>query len=131
MTGLERADVLLAVAGGLGVHRADDLCAMPPVAGPMRHSGFRPAKTARRSFRIVAFVPGVADQDELAADIAGRKLGVATTAIVERLSGRGGKSAARVGEDGHGDFHREVCGLSKVSGVEAAAFSDFFELRPQ
>ena len=131
VAGLEGTNVLLTVAGGLGVQGPDDLCAVPPIAGPMRDPGFRTAETAGRPLRMVAFVPGVAHQDQLAADIAGRKLGVATTAIVERLSGRGGKSAARVGEDGHGDFHREVCGLSKVSGVEAAAFSDFFELRPQ
>jgi hypothetical protein len=131
VTGLERPDVLLPVAGGLGIHRTDDLCAVPAVAGPMRDPGFRPAETMRRTFRIVAFVPGIADEDQLAADVAGRKFGIAATAVVERLSGRGGKSAARVGEDSHGDFHREVCGLAKVSGVEAEAFSDFFELRPQ
>ena len=61
---------------------------MPPVAGPMGNAGFRPAEAV--FVRIVAFVPGVADQDELATDVAGRKLGAAAAAIVERLSGCGG-----------------------------------------
>jgi hypothetical protein len=69
MPGLECPDVLLAVTGGLGVHRADDLCAVAPVAGPMRDPGFGTAETVGRSFRIVAFVPGIADQDELFADV--------------------------------------------------------------
>jgi hypothetical protein len=91
VTGLEGADVLLAIAGRLGVQGPDDLCAVPPVAGPMCHAGFRPAKTMRRTFRIVAFVPGVADQDQLAADVAGRKLSVAAATIIELFSGGGGK----------------------------------------
>jgi hypothetical protein len=97
MARLERPDVLLAVAGGLGVQGPDDFGAVAPVAGPMRYACFRPAEAVRRSFRIVAFVPGVADQDELVTDVAGRKLGGAAAAIVERLSGCGGQSAARVG----------------------------------
>jgi hypothetical protein len=85
--GLERPDVLLTVAGGLGVQGPYDLGAVAPVAGPMGHAGFRPAEAAGRAVRIVAFVPGVADQDELAADVAGRKFGGAAAAIVKRLSG--------------------------------------------
>jgi len=104
MAGLERPDVLLTVAGGLGVQGPDDLRAVPPVAGPMGHAGFRPAEAVRRPRWIVAFVPGVADQDELATDVAGRKLGASAAAIVKRLSGCGGKSMAGVGADGHGDF---------------------------
>src|ERR1700677_508584 len=73
IAGLERPDVLLTVAGGLGVQGPDDLGAMPPVAGPMGDAGFRPAEAARRPIGIMAFVPGVADQDELAADVAGGK----------------------------------------------------------
>jgi len=42
----------------------NDLGAVPPVACPMRHAGFRPAETIRRTLRIAAFVPGVADQDQ-------------------------------------------------------------------
>ena len=103
VTGLERPDVLLAVAVGLGVQGPDNLGAVAPVAGPMGHAGFRPAEAVRRTVRIVAFIPGVADQDELAADVAGRKFGGAATAIIERLSGCGGQPAARVANDGHGD----------------------------
>ena len=90
VAGPERPDVLLAVTGGFSVQGPDDLGAMPPVAGPMGNAGFRPAEAAGRTVRIVAFVPGVADQDELATDVAGRKLGAAAAAIVERLSGCGG-----------------------------------------
>jgi hypothetical protein len=95
VAGLEGANVLLAVAGGLGVQRTDDLCAVAPVAGPMRHPGFGAAETVRRSVRIVAFIPGVADQNELAADIAGWKLVRAAAAIVKLLPGRGGGAAGR------------------------------------
>ena len=62
MTGLEGANVLLAIAGGLGVQGSDDLRAMAPIAGPMRDPGFRAAKAVGRSVRIVAFVPGIADR---------------------------------------------------------------------
>jgi hypothetical protein len=62
----------------------------------MCHFGFRPAETVGRPIGIVAFVPGVADQDQQAADIAGRKLGVTAAAIVERLSGCAGEPLARV-----------------------------------
>jgi hypothetical protein len=51
VTGLEGADVLLAVAGGFGVHRADDLCAMAAVAGPMCHAGFGAAILATAGSR--------------------------------------------------------------------------------
>jgi hypothetical protein len=112
VAGLERPDVLLTVAGGLGIQGPDDLGAVPPVAGPMGDAGFRPAEAAGRTVRMVAFVPGVADQDELAADVAGRKLGGAAAAIVERLSGCGGQPAAGV-EDGHGGFHREGWGCRR------------------
>jgi hypothetical protein len=44
VTGLERPDVLLTVAGGLGVQGPADLGAVPPVAGPMGQAGFRPAE---------------------------------------------------------------------------------------
>jgi poly(3-hydroxybutyrate) depolymerase len=64
VAGLERPDMLLPVAGGLGVQGPDDLGAVAPIAGPMRHSGFRAAETAGRPVRIVAFIPGVADQDQ-------------------------------------------------------------------
>jgi hypothetical protein len=104
VTGLERPDVLLAVAVGLGVQGPDNLGAVAPVAGPMGYAGLRPAEAAGRPFRIVALVPGVADQDELATDIAGRKLGGAAAAIVERLSGCGGKPVAGVAHDGYGHF---------------------------
>ena len=60
--------------------------AVAPVARPMGDARFRPAEAAGRPFRFVAFVPGVADEDELAADVAGRKLRSAAAAIVERLS---------------------------------------------
>ena len=106
MAGLKSPDVFLAIAGSLGIQRPDDLCAMPPIARPMGYANLRPAEAVRRPFRIVAFVPGVADQDELATDVAGRKLGGAAAAIVERLSGSGGQSTAGVGaDDGHGDSH--------------------------
>jgi hypothetical protein len=108
VAGLEGPNVLLAIAGGLGVQGPDDLGAMPPVARPMGDAGFRPAEATGRTVRMVAFVPGVADQDELATDVAGRKLGAAAAAIVERLSGCGGKPAAWVGVDGHGDLHVSV-----------------------
>jgi hypothetical protein len=45
VAGLKSPDMLLAVSGGLGVQRPDDLCAVAPVAGAMRHSGFRAAET--------------------------------------------------------------------------------------
>jgi hypothetical protein len=102
VAGLERADVLLAIAGGLGIQRTDDLCAVSAVAGPMRHPGVRAAETMRRPVRIVAFVPGITDQDQLVTDVAGRKLGVAAATIVERLSGCAGEAAAGAEGDGHG-----------------------------
>jgi hypothetical protein len=108
--GLKSPDVLLAVAGGLGVQRPDDLCAVAPVAGPMRYVGFRPAKAMRRTFRIVAFIPGVTDQDQLTADIAGRKLGGTAASIVKGFPGGAGKTAVRVGTKGHGDFPRDNSG---------------------
>jgi hypothetical protein len=110
MAGLKRPDVLLTVAGGLRVQGAHDLGAVPAVTGPMRDAGFGAAEAVGRPFRIVAFIPGVADQDQLATDVAGRKLGGPAAAIVERFSGCGGKPAARVEGDGHGDFHREFGG---------------------
>ena len=64
VAGLERPDVLLTISGGLGVQGPDDLGAMPPIARPMGYANLRPAEAVRRPFRIVAFVPGVADQDE-------------------------------------------------------------------
>jgi hypothetical protein len=86
VAGLERPDVLLTVAGGLGVHGPDDLRAVASVAGPMRHdAGFCAAETTGRTFRIMAFVPGIADQDQLATDVAGRKLGGAAATIVEGI----------------------------------------------
>jgi hypothetical protein len=69
---------------------------MPPIAGPVRYSGFHAAETTGRTVRIVALVPGVADQDELATDVAGWKFGGAAAAIVERFSGGRGEPAARV-----------------------------------
>jgi hypothetical protein len=87
MPRLESADVTLANTRGLGVQGPDDLCSVFPVAVSMRHSGLRPAKAAGRALRIVALVPCVADQDEPAADVAGRKLSVAAAAVVEGLSG--------------------------------------------
>jgi hypothetical protein len=107
VAGLERPNVLLAVAGGLGIQRANDLGAVAPVARPMGDAGFHPAEAAGRPFRFVAFVPGVADQDQLAADVAGRKLGGAAAAIVKRLSGCAGKPMAGVGADGHDDLQHE------------------------
>jgi hypothetical protein len=104
MARLECPDVLLTVAGSLGVHRPHNRGAVAPVAGSVRDAGLRPAKAEGRPLRFVAFVPGVADQDELAADVAGRKLVGAAAAIVERLSGCGGQPAARVRVDGHGDL---------------------------
>jgi hypothetical protein len=103
---LERPDVLLTVAGSLGIQGPDDLGAVLPVARPMGHSGLLPAEAAGRSLRIMAFVPSIANQDELATDVAGRKLCGAAAAIVECLPGCGGKPAAGVGaDDGHGDSH--------------------------
>jgi len=49
---------------GLGSQWRNDLGAVPPLACPMRHAGFRLAETMRPSLRISAFVPGVADQDQ-------------------------------------------------------------------
>jgi hypothetical protein len=46
VTGLERPDVLLAVAGGLGVQGPDNLCAVSPVAGPMGEPGVLAAEAA-------------------------------------------------------------------------------------
>jgi len=106
VVGLERPDVLLTVAGGLRVQGPDDLGAVPAIAGPVGEADLRPAETVGRSLRIVAFVPGVADQDELAADIAAWKLIGAASAIVQGLTGCSGKPAAGVGGDGHDDFHR-------------------------
>jgi hypothetical protein len=106
VAGLERADVLLAIAGRLGVHRPDDFCAMAPVAKAMGYACVRAAEAMRRTLRIVAFVPGVTDQDELAADVACRKFIRAAVAVVELLSGRGGKPATGVGRVGHDFFHR-------------------------
>lgn len=94
VAGLERPDVLLAVAGGLGVQWPDDLGAVAAVASPMGHPGLHPAETVGWTVRIVAFVPGVADQDELAADVAGGKLGVAAAAVVESFSGPARKPLA-------------------------------------
>jgi hypothetical protein len=121
MAGLERADVLLPVAGGLGVQGPDNLCTVAPVAGPVRNPCIFAPETVGRPVGIMAFVPGVADQDQLAADVAGWKLGGATTAIVERLSGRAGEPATRVSEDGHDDFHRGLeCVESQRPSVAAA-----------
>jgi hypothetical protein len=97
VAGLKRPEVFLPIAGGLGVQGLDDLGAVPPVAGPMGDTGFRPTEATGRPLRIMAFIPGIADQDELAADVAGRKLGGAAAAIVESLSCCRGKTAAGVG----------------------------------
>jgi hypothetical protein len=88
--GLERPDVLLAVTGGLGVQGSDKLRAVAPIASPMCDTGILAAETVGRSIWIMAFVPGVADQDQLATDVAGRKLSGAAAAIVECLSGCAG-----------------------------------------
>jgi hypothetical protein len=69
---LEGSNMLLPVTGGLGVQGPDNLCAVAPIAGPMRHAGFRTAETVGRAFRIAVFVLGVADQDHLAADVGGQ-----------------------------------------------------------
>jgi len=94
MSGLESPDVLLAVAGGLGIQGPDNLCTVVPIAGPMRDSGVLAAETAGRSVRIMAFIPGVADRDKLTTDVARRKLGVPTATVVELLSGGARKSTA-------------------------------------
>jgi hypothetical protein len=80
VTGLERPDVSLANASSLGIQGSHYLRSVSPVAGSMRHSGFRAAETMRRTFRIMALVPGVADQDELATEVARGKFGGAAAA---------------------------------------------------
>jgi hypothetical protein len=57
-------------AHGLGSQWRNDPGAGPPVACPMRHAGFRLAETMRRNLRIIASVPGVADQDQEFGDLA-------------------------------------------------------------
>jgi hypothetical protein len=69
VTGLERPDVPLANAISLGIQGAHHLRSVSPVAGSMRYSGLRAAETMRRAVRIMAFVPGIADQDELATEV--------------------------------------------------------------
>lgn len=108
VAGLERPDVLLAVAGGLRSKRPHDLCAVPPVTGPVSHAGFGAPEATRRTVRMVAFIPGVPDQDQLATDVAGRKLSVAAATIVECFPGGGRKTPPAGCVDGHGSFHRDI-----------------------
>jgi hypothetical protein len=110
VTGLKRSDMFLPITGGLRVHGPDDLSAMAAIASSMRHAGFRPAEAMGRTFRIMAFVPGIADQDQLTTDVAGRKLGGAAATIVECFPSGAGKSAVRVGTKGHGNFPRDNSG---------------------
>jgi hypothetical protein len=110
VAGLERPDVLLAVARCLRVQGPDNLCAVAPIAGPVRYAGFGAAEAVRRPLRIVAFVPGVADQDQLATDVAGRKFGGTTAAVVKCFPSGTGKSAVRVRTKGHSDFPRDNSG---------------------
>jgi hypothetical protein len=64
------ATCLLPSAHGLASQWRNDPGAGPPVACPMRDAGFRPAQTMQPNLRIIAFVPGVADQDQEFGDLA-------------------------------------------------------------
>jgi hypothetical protein len=101
---LESPDVLLPVAGGLGVHEAHDLRPMPSICTPDVPRRFPSRRSTGRTVRIMTFVPGITDQDELAADIAGGKLVRSAAAVVESLPGGGGEAAAREQGKGHDDL---------------------------
>jgi hypothetical protein len=60
----------------------------------MRDPSILAAETVERSVRIVVFVPGVADEDWSAPDIAARTLCVATATIVELFPGFAGEPPA-------------------------------------
>jgi hypothetical protein len=126
--GLERPDVLLTVAAGLGIQGPDNLCAVSAIAGPMRHPGFRAAETAWWTFRIVAFVPCVADQDQLAAECCRSETRRRRGTGRRELPGRAGKLAAKVGADGHGASPSRVISARQMGAPDALLFTHFIKL---